>query len=63
MQTRFQTVMEDLKNTGYGSYWTKELGKRKDILPLPFSIKDPHTITFGKPPEKEGKLYIRILIV
>lgn len=48
-KTKFQTLMNDLKETSYDSYWTKALGKTRDpIAGLPDGM-DPLTVTFGDP--------------
>lgn len=51
-KTRFQTLINDLKETSYASYWDKNLGKPKDPtagLPAGMDILD---VTFGIPSEK-----------
>lgn len=48
VKTRFQTLINDLKETTYQSYWDKLEGKAKDATgKLPIYV-DPYTTTFGK---------------
>ncbi|CAH1117708.1 unnamed protein product [Phaedon cochleariae] len=52
VNTRFQSLIEDLKNTTYDSYWNKPIGKGRDQVPgLPKGM-DPIEVTFGKQSEK-----------
>lgn len=48
VRTRYQTLINDLKETTYESYWTKLDGRSKDPTPnLPAGM-DPLGVTFGK---------------
>lgn len=59
-KTRFQTLINDLKETSYASYWNKNLGKSRDpTAGLPAGM-DPIAVTFGKPSEKGSLRYLRI---
>ncbi|KAG5893704.1 hypothetical protein JTB14_017811 [Gonioctena quinquepunctata] len=52
VQTRYQTLLEDLKDTTYNSYWHKPLGKGRDQVPgLPKGMILTE-VTFGKPSER-----------
>lgn len=47
--TRFQTLINDLKETSYDTYWNKTLGRCRDSTSgLPVHI-DPIATTFGIP--------------
>lgn len=51
-KTRFQTLISDLKETSYDSYWNKNLGRSRDpTAGLPAGM-EPVTVTYGKPTEK-----------
>lgn len=52
VQTRFQTLINDLKETSYSSYWTKNLGKCVDPTAGLPSGMNPVDVTFGKPSGK-----------
>lgn len=52
VKSRFQTLIQDLKETTYDSYWNKEVGKSRDpTAGLPAGM-DPKTHTFGSIPVK-----------
>ncbi|KAF2903686.1 hypothetical protein ILUMI_02481 [Ignelater luminosus] len=49
VKTRYQTLINDLKETSYDSYWNKQDGKCRDPIPgLPTGMDIVNT-TFGKP--------------
>lgn len=49
VKTRYQELIENLKETTYESFWKKELGKPRDNVPgLPAGMI-PETFTFGSP--------------
>ncbi|XP_057652847.1 EF-hand domain-containing family member B-like [Diorhabda carinulata] len=53
LETRYQTLLQDLRETTYDSLWNKEIGKVRDPVPgLPKGMI-PTTVTFGKPSVKE----------
>ncbi|CAH2266981.1 EF-hand domain-containing family member B [Pararge aegeria] len=57
VKTKFQTLIEDFKDTSYSSYWKKPLGRIGDIVPmLPEGFHTSET-TFGKKTDFHGRLY------
>lgn len=57
IKTKFQTLVDDFKDTLYNSYWKQALGKVRDpvpMLPEGFQILDT---TFGKKTPFHGRLY------
>lgn len=47
VKTRYQTLINELKETSYDSHWNKNLGKSRDPVPgLPRGL-DPLKVTFG----------------
>lgn len=59
--TRYQTLIKDLKETPYHSYWVAEVGKCRDWTgKLPLHIH-PYVTTFGVTSHK-GNIYINIKI-
>lgn len=65
--TRYEELINELKETTYDSLWNKELGKTRDYLSgLPMGV-NPETVTYGMaPPEGikliHNKLYIHLLL-
>lgn len=55
-KTKFQCLVEDLKDTPYSSYWKKSLGQIKDPVPMLPEGFDMGT-TFGKKTADNGRLY------
>ncbi|CAG5049079.1 unnamed protein product [Parnassius apollo] len=61
LKTKFQSLVDELKETSYASYWKKPLGNVKDPIPMLPEGLDPYNTTFGiKTPRKES-LYDVIL--
>ncbi|XP_023942522.1 uncharacterized protein LOC112049023 [Bicyclus anynana] len=57
VKTKFQTLVEDFKETSYASYWKKPLGSVADIAPMLPDGFDVKGTTFGKKTEFHGRLY------
>ncbi|CAH2089580.1 unnamed protein product [Euphydryas editha] len=57
LKTKFQTLVDDLKDTPYSSYWKKPLGKGSDQVPMLPEGLDTLKTTFGKKTEFHGCLY------
>lgn len=56
-KTKFQTVVEDFKETAYKSYWKAPLGQVPDAVPMLPAGFDAFRTTFGKPNAYHGRLY------
>lgn len=56
-KTKFQTLVDDFKDTAYSSYWNKQLGSVKDPVPMLPEGFDTTGTTFGKPTLYHGRLY------
>nr|XP_023011847.1 EF-hand domain-containing family member B-like [Leptinotarsa decemlineata] len=53
MRARYETLLDELKETTYSSYWQKPVGKGRDQVPgLPKGMI-PTEVTFGKPFTRE----------
>lgn len=57
IQSKFQTLVEDVKNTNFASYWKRPLGEVKDPVPMLPEGFDAEGTTFGKKTQFEGRLY------
>nr|XP_026494179.1 EF-hand domain-containing family member B-like [Vanessa tameamea] len=57
IKTKFQTLVDDFKDTPYSSYWKRPLGKVSDPVPLLPEGFDTLNTTFGKKTEFHGRLY------
>ncbi|XP_032519904.2 EF-hand domain-containing family member B [Danaus plexippus] len=57
IKTKFQTLVDDLKDTPYASYWKKPLGRSSDPVPMLPEGFDIEGTTFGKKTEFHGRLY------
>ncbi|CAH0401225.1 unnamed protein product [Chilo suppressalis] len=56
-KSKFQNLVEDLKETPYASYWKKPLGMVKDPVPMLPNGFDIEGTTFGKETPFHGRLY------
>ncbi|XP_013137226.1 PREDICTED: EF-hand domain-containing family member B [Papilio polytes] len=56
-KSKFQTLVEDFKDTSYSSYWKKSLGTVKDPMPMLPEGLDMYKTTFGRKFTDEGSLY------
>lgn len=56
-KTKFQTLVDDLKDTPYSSYWKQPLGETSDQVPMLPEGFDRFGTTFGKKTEFHGRLY------
>ncbi|XP_034835652.1 EF-hand domain-containing family member B-like [Maniola hyperantus] len=57
IKTKFQTLINDFKDTSYSSYWKKPLGRVGDVVPMFPEGFDIFGTTFGKKTENHGRLY------
>ncbi|CAG9563980.1 unnamed protein product [Danaus chrysippus] len=57
IKTKFQTLVDDFKDTPYTSYWKKPLGRSSDPVPMLPEGFDIEGTTFGKKTEFHGRLY------
>ncbi|XP_075979739.1 EF-hand domain-containing family member B-like [Anticarsia gemmatalis] len=57
VKTKFESVVEDLKETVYSSYWKSAVGKGPDPVPLLPDGFDVLAHTFGKVFKSDGRLY------
>lgn len=57
IKTKFETLVADLKDTPYSSYWKKPLGETCDQVPMLPEGFDTLGTTFGKKTEFHGHLY------
>uniref|UniRef100_A0A2A4JRC8 EFHB C-terminal EF-hand domain-containing protein n=1 Tax=Heliothis virescens TaxID=7102 RepID=A0A2A4JRC8_HELVI len=55
--TKFQSLVEDFKETAYTSYWMKPIGGVRDPTPLLPEGFDSLATTFGKPIVHDGGIY------
>ncbi|CAG9833594.1 unnamed protein product [Diabrotica balteata] len=53
VETRYQTLLRDLQETTYDSFWNKEIGKSRDSVPGLPKGTIPTEVTYGKPTIKE----------
>lgn len=56
-KTKFQSLVDDLKETSYSSYWNKPLGKVKDPVPMFPEGYDIEGTTYGKKLDTSQPLY------
>lgn len=56
-KTKFQTLVDDCKDTAYTSYWKKPLGKVQDPIPMLPEGFDVVGTTMGKITPYHGRLY------
>nr|UDM59710.1 putative chemosensory protein 17 [Corcyra cephalonica] len=57
IRTKFETIVDDFKDTVYSSYWKKPLGCIKDPIPMLPEGFDVSRTTFGKTTPFHGRLY------
>lgn len=57
LKTKFQTLVDDVKETTYTSYWKNILGKVPDPVPMLPEKLVPLETTFGKKTPFHGRLY------
>ncbi|CAK1552540.1 unnamed protein product [Leptosia nina] len=57
IKTKFQTLVDDFKDTSYASYWKKPLGQVRDPVPMLPDGMDTVGTTFGKKTAFHGRLY------
>ncbi|KAG6454401.1 hypothetical protein O3G_MSEX008679 [Manduca sexta] len=57
IKTKFQTLVDDFKDTAYKSYWKKPLGKVQDPVPMLPEGFDTFGTTFGKKTPFHGRFY------
>lgn len=57
IKTKFQTLIDDFKDTAYKSYWKKPLGRVQDPVPMLPEGFDMFGTTFGKKTAFHGRLY------
>lgn len=57
IRTKFQTLVDDFKDTVYSSYWKKPLGRVQDPVPMLPEGFDTKGTTFGKKTAFHGRLY------
>lgn len=57
MKTKFQTLVSDMKETVYKSYWKKPLGRSRDPVPMLPDGFDVVETTLGKKNISHGRLY------
>ncbi|KAJ8708669.1 hypothetical protein PYW08_010051 [Mythimna loreyi] len=48
VKTKFETLVNEVKETCYSSYWNKPLGKTRDLTPFLPAGFDPRNTTFGR---------------
>nr|AOG12889.1 chemosensory protein [Eogystia hippophaecolus] len=56
-KTKFQVLVDDLKDTSYSSYWKKPLGQTHDSVPMLPEGFDAFGTTFGKKTPFHGRFY------
>ncbi|CAG9795812.1 unnamed protein product [Diatraea saccharalis] len=56
-KSKFQILVDDLKDTPYASYWKKPLGMVKDPVPMLPDGFDTKNTTFGRKTPYHGRLY------
>ncbi|XP_013137227.1 PREDICTED: EF-hand domain-containing family member B [Papilio polytes] len=56
-KSKFQTLVDDFKETTYSSYWKKPLGKVQDPLPMLPEGLDVYKTTFGRKLPEAERLY------
>ncbi|XP_068620582.1 EF-hand domain-containing family member B-like [Battus philenor] len=57
IKTKFQTLVDDFKETTYSSYWKKPLGRVQDPIPMLPEGLDVYNTTFGRKLPKAERLY------
>ncbi|XP_047521244.1 EF-hand domain-containing family member B [Pieris napi] len=57
IKTKFQTLVDDFKDTAYTSYWNKPLAQVRDPVPMLPDGMDTFGTTFGKKTPFHGRLY------
>lgn len=57
IKTKFQTLVDDFKDTTYSSYWKQPIGRLPDTVPMLPEGFDVSSTTFGKKTEFHGRLY------